>query len=459
MARRQNNKGKAVSQFVSGRKKLKALLVGDHRDSLNWGGRGQSIALHQLLRKRFEISGVIPGISVVSPEAVDGYVRTILPQTYFRFLVRARNKVKVADWYLKVEELFGAKDFITDEPTESAEYVLRYKSTSKGLAEIYDLVINADAVVINGEGSGIFRTPYRRDFFFYLMMIELAVRLGKAAFYVNGIISDCPFTGRNSKNFDSARMTLKKCAAVLVRDQKSLEYVAREMPEVKCHYIPDALFTWYPLYEGSALNLPANGDFVIAPPEQDEYFGKLDFSRPYICMGGSSWAAEYQEKSVDSYLLLFEGLRKLGYPVYITENCGGDRFLKEVAKRSGAGLVPLNTPILTAGAILANARLFVSGRFHPTILATLGGTPCIFLEAHSHKMASLRETIGYEGRKPFSALPNENEIGEILDLAQRYLEQGNTLRDRLRQRAMILCEEASQLVDYIVLRAETACKA
>jgi len=443
----------------AGEKKLKALLVGDLRDSLNWGARGQSIALHQLLSKRFEISGVIPGISVVSPEAVDGYVRTILPQTYFRFLVRMRNKVKVADWYLKFEELFGAKDFITDEPIESAEHVLRYKSTSKGLAEIYELVINADAVVINGEGSGIFRTPYRRDFFFYLMMIELAVRLGKEAFYVNGIISDCPFTGRNGRNFDSARKSLKKCSAVLVRDKQSLEYLAREMPEVKCHYVPDALFTWYPLYEGPDTHLPANGDFIIPPPEEEKYFGKLDFSRPYICMGGSSWAAEYQERSVDAYLLLLEGLRKLGYPVYITENCGGDRFLQQVAKRSGVGLVPLNTPILTAGAILANARLFVSGRFHPTILATLGGTPCIFLEAHSHKMASLREIIGYEGREPFSALPSESEIGEILGVARQYLKQGDPLRSKLRQTAKILCEEANQLTDYIVSRRETAVSA
>ena len=313
---------------------MKVLYIGDHRDSMNWGGRGQSIALSQILEQKFEISGVIPGASVLSTEAVDGYVGTILPQQYFRFLWRIRDKMKLADWYLRViEERFGARDFLTDQPAESADNIIRYKSTNPGLGEIYEQMLRTDLVVINGEGSGIFRTPLRRDFFFYLAMIELGVRLSKHVFYVNGIISDCPFTGRNSKNFDSARETLAKCHAVLVRDPESLDYLKNEMPEVQCEYIPDALFTWLPAYERFGACVPPNGDFIIPPPENNEYFGKLDFSEPYICIGGSSWAAEFQEKAVDHYLHLCENVRQLGYPVYLTQNCGGDRFFQEVARK------------------------------------------------------------------------------------------------------------------------------
>ncbi len=417
---------------------------------MNWGGRGQSIALYQLLERTFEIKDVIIGNTVMYGGATGGYVGTLLPLNYFRFLCGIRDKIKIVDWYLKIEERFGARDFVTDEPSESAENLIRYKSTNPGLGEIYEQMIGVDLVVINGEGSGIFRTPFRRDFFFYLAMIELGVRLNKKVFYVNGIISDCPFTGRNNKNFDSARKTLAKCHAVLVRDPESLDYLKNEMPEVKCEYIPDALFTWFPIYERFGACVPPNGDFIIPPPESTEYFGKLDFSEPYICIGGSSWAAEFQEQAVDHYLQLLEGVRQLGFSVYLTPNCGGDRFFQAVAKKSGCGLVPLNTPIMMAGAILANARVFISGRFHATIFASLGGTPCVFLEAHSHKMASLQRTLEYPNSKPFSAMPEDRDIAQIVALTEQYLREGPSLREKIKPVIAKRCEEASQLPQRIL---------
>jgi hypothetical protein len=430
---------------------MKVLYVGDHRDSPNWGGRGQGIALHQLLERSFEISGVIPGLWVTSDEAADGFVGTLLPQKYFRFLWRIRDKMKAADWYLKiVEERFGARDFITDEPSESAESLIRYKLKNPGLGEIYERMAEADVVVINGEGSGIFTTPFRRDFFFYLAMVDLGVRLKKKVFYVNGIISDCPFTGRNIKNFNSARKTLAKCDAVLVRDPESLEYLQKEMPEVKCEYIPDALFTWFPVYERFGACIPPNGDFVIPPPEKNEYLGKLDFSKPYICIGGSAWAANYQEQAVDHYLRLLEGVRQLGYPVYLTQNCGGDRFLQEVARISGCGLVPWNTPIFMAGAILANAHLFISGRFHATIFASLGGTPCVFLGTHSHKMASLQKTLEYDLQKQVSGMPTDQEIHEVVTLSDQYLKEGTRLREKIKTIVAKRCEEATRLPQRVL---------
>lgn len=432
---------------------MKVFYVGDKRDALNWGGRGQSIALYQLLERNFDISNVISFLQIASAENTDGYVGTLLPQKYFRFLCRIRDKVRIADWYVKFEECFGARDFVTDEPSAGAENLLRYKSKNPGLGEIYEQMLGADLVVINGEGSGIFRTPFRRDFFFYLAMAELGVRLRKKVFYVNGIISDCPFTGRNIKNFTSARRTLSKCSAVLVRDPQSMEFLQREMPEVKCEYLPDALFTWFPIYERFGASVPPNGDFIIGPPERNEYLGKLDFSKPYICIGGSSWAAEYQEEAVDHYRRLLEMIRQLGHPVYLTQNCGGDRFLQEVARISGCGIVSINTPIFMAGAILANARLFISGRFHPTIFASLGGTPSVFLGAHSHKLASLQRTLEYDLQTQFSAMPTDHEIEGIVALSDQYLREGVPLREKIKAIVAKRCDEAMQLpqrmLDYL----------
>jgi polysaccharide pyruvyl transferase WcaK-like protein len=430
-------------------RKCKALLVGDHRDTTNWGGRGQPIALSNLVAKRFTINGVITGREVTSVDANDGYVGNILPHELIKFLFRIRGRVKLVNWYLGIEEWLGTRDVITEVPARSADDLLRYRRKRPGLEDIYRKVSDCDLMIINGEGSGIFTTPFRRDFFFYLMMVELANRLGKKVFYVNAILSDCPETGRNDKNFESARRTLSKCAAVLVRDPESLELVEREMPEVSCRYIPDALFTWFPIYENHARSLPADGDFLVSPPERDEYFGKLDFSRPYICLGGSAAVAADPEKASGHYIQLWQRLRELKVPVYLTPSCSGDRFLEKVAAATGAGIVSVSVPILMAGAVLANASLFVSGRFHASILASLGGTPCIFLESHSHKMRSLQRTLEYEESPIFPAFPGDDENSEILDLANHYLDQGEDLRDRIRGSVRKRCAEAETLASAI----------
>jgi hypothetical protein len=429
---------------------MKALLVGDHRDAMNWGGRGQSIALSQLLERQFSIAEVIAGETVCNYRGTGGLVGSLLPLKYYRFLYDRRYRIKAVDWYVRIEERFGACDFVVDDPSESVNNLLRHKAKNAELEQIYDQMVAVDLVVINGEGSGVFSTPLRRDFFFYLAMVELGVRLNKKVFYVNGILSDCPFTGRNIKSLDSARTTLAKCNAVLVRDPKSLEYARREMPEVKCEYIPDALFTWFPVYERFGACVPPNGDFVIPPPEKNEYFGKLDFSKPYICIGGSSWAAEFQEGAVEHYLRLLGGVRRLGYQVYLTQNCAGDHFLQQVARMSGCGIVPWNTPILMAGAILANARAFISGRFHAAIFASLGGTPCVFLDAHSHKMASLQKTLEYDIEKQFSAMPEDRDVDEIAAMSERYVGEGRALREKIKTVVAERCTEAGRLPQRVL---------
>ena len=120
-----------------------------------------------------------------------------------------------------------------------------------------------------------------------------------------------------------------------------------------------------------------------------------------------------------------------------------------VARQHGFGIVPSNVPVLMCGAILANAALYISGRFHATIFASLGGTPCIFLDAHSHKMSSLMRTLEYDSTRIFSAFPENGEIGEIIDLAKGYVQNGMVLRNRIKLTAGRRCEEAGMLTEMI----------
>lgn len=413
------------------------------------------MALYQMLSERFRISGTIPGHTFLLDCAGFGYVNTLMPARYnwlFMNLRANRYSRKVFDYYCRLEEFLGAKDFIAHDPAETVENILRYKSKFREIQEIYEKAQNADLLVIHGEGDLVFTSPPRREALFLLGMAELGLHLNKKVVFVNAIVSDCPLTGRNLETLAYARKTLSRCHAVIVRDYESLEYVRTEIPTADCSIVPDSLFTWYPLLKDARSKIPANGDFIIPYPENTGSFGKLDFSKPYICIGGSALAAKNDEESAKHFSRLLVKVKELGYPVYLTQNCIGDSFLQIVAANEGVGLVPCNTAIFMGGAILANARLFISGRYHPTILASLGGTPCIFLGSNAHKMHSLQKLLEYEYIREFPVYPSVEETDEILELARNYLSRGERLRRKIKAVAGKRSSEAMRLADIIYER-------
>lgn len=426
--------------------KPKILFIGDNRSSGNWG-RGASIALRQLLSNAFEISGTVTGecFDVSSTDA--GYVGTLLPNRYyryFRYLLKRRSRASVG-WYIRLEELWGAHDFIAEDPSESVANLMSHRHRNPELGRIFDQASQADLLVIDGDGDIIFSTPPRRAALFFLAMMELGNRLKKPVFLVNSMISDCPKTGRNVDTMTAYARLLEGCKAVTLRDPESMEYVHTEMPKANSILIPDSLFSWFPIYQTGELLLPPNGDFTLPFPEKDEYWGRLDFSKPYICIGGGASAAGSPKQAERCYSQLVDSVKQLGYRVYLTENDLSDSFLRGVAKEQGVGIVPATTSILTCGAIVSNARLFISGRYHASILASLGGTPCVLLGTHSHKSGSLSRVLEYEVDRQFSAFPDSSEVDEIVLLGREYLKRGEALRSRIREVAKLRCNEAVTL--------------
>jgi polysaccharide pyruvyl transferase WcaK-like protein len=430
--------------------RMKVFFVGDNRTTVNWG-RGASIALGQLLSSSFEITGSVTGDFFDLSTSEGAYVGGLLPPRHsglFRYLWLRKGRWPFA-WYIKLEELLGAKDFIAEDPTVSIDNLMAHKHRQPALARIYDRAAEADLVVLDGDGDIIFSTSPRRQTLFILAMIELGIRLKKPVFLVNSMISDCSLTGRNDKTLAAARRLLAQCRAVSLRDHESLAYVQREMPETNASFIPDSLFSWFSHYANGSSYPPLNGDFLLPHPEKDEYWGKLDFSHPYICIGGGALAAGHPDRSVQCYARLVDAIRQLGYYVYLTENDLPDSFLQRVAREKDVGIVPANAPIHLCGAVLAHARLFISGRYHPSIFASLGGTPCIFLGSHAHKMGSLSGVLKYEDQRQFGGFPSDADVEEIVSMARKYLDQGETLRAEIRQVAKLRCDESSQLPTFL----------
>jgi hypothetical protein len=400
----------------------KALLVGDNTDGSNWGGRGQSLALAALLRERFEISGRVLGGVVTGGGP---YVHTMLPSLIAHTLFYRRDRARWVDRLVRIQEALGARDYVTGDPQETADTILRYAKKFPLLDQL------------------------RRQ----VGMAELGLRRHKPVCFVNTIFSDCPTTGRNSQSLAAAEAVLSRCADVHVRDPFSVEYAASTMPSVRCRHVPDALFTWFDRVQAPGFAPPAVGDFAIPFPEEEwRWFGRLDFSKPYVCVGGSSLARHEPDRAIPRFRRLVERLADLGLAVYVVESCGGDRFLRTVVEQTGVGFVPGTCPILLATAILTHARLLVSGRFHPTILASLGGTPCVFLEAHSHKMRSLQMSLGYDDEPVFSTFPDDDVVARIVERARQVLgdaEGEGGIRARVRAAARARATEAARTPELL----------
>ncbi len=418
-------------------------LVADNRDAPNWGCRSTSISLYSLLSTKFQVSGIITRSTVGSQLPVGG---RFLDAVHLGLLRRAI----IAKGSSTLIRLLGIQeDVVVEDPRRSATNILNHRKNETVLDEICEGILGSDLVVVNGEGSMIFSTPPRRDLLFQMAMIELAAHFNRPVFYVNAMVSDCPVTGRNAQTATVAMEVLSRCVAVSLRDPESLRIARSLTSNLNSRFVPDALFTWADRFKNCGTLLPSNGDCVVPFPEQQQYLGKLDFAQPYICLSATSLAARYPEQAIAAYTRLVGAVSTLGLRVYLVQTCSGEAFLQEVSDRTGTPLVPAHTPILMGGAILANARLYVSGRYHPSIMASLGGTPCIFLAANSHKTASLQEVLGQETTRVFGALPSSDDCEQIVSAAQRLLAAGAAQRDSQLQVARARGSEARILLDII----------
>ena len=131
--------------------------------------------------------------------------------------------------------------------------------------------------------------------------------------------------------------------------------------------------------------------------------------------------------------------------VFLVEVCEGDSFLREVSRKTNTGLISIDTPILAAAKILAHADAYVSGRYHPAILASQGGTPCIFMSSNSHKTKSLQELLEYEFVHEYYVLPSDSEIKEMVEKTYESIAAGKSLRDKIQKRCLKLKEMALKM--------------
>jgi hypothetical protein len=170
-------------------------------------------------------------------------------------------------------------------------------------------------------------------------------------------------------------------------------------------------------------------------------------------LSGNSYAAHFALNAAKRFSELAKDLqcllRKYEMPLYLIECCIGDSFFKDVSINNNIPLIPVSLNINLAAHILGNASCLVTGRYHPAILASLGGTPCVFMGANSHNTVSLQDVLSYPTawKKTFAALPDKNDITGIIDEVEACL-TGKRERQKIQAVCAQHCATAKKIAAF-----------
>jgi polysaccharide pyruvyl transferase WcaK-like protein len=376
------------------------LFFSDNRTTSNWGCRATSLAMADLMES----------IGIQYESAYGATKRHIAHSIQIlgkRILISPRAAARVDQICKRIlgkrvllnpsHSLFKKLDFNSEDPNTSLALFEWLSHRDPVIRNLKEKIHTCECMVINGEGDMIF-DPNRRTIRFMLLVMEYCQHIGKPVHFLNAMVSDPPSDITPSQSLQHRSFqALARCASVQLRDMTSYNIVKQRAPHVQCQYVPDALFTWNETVQKISTECLSHNGNIILPFRYDTLYNQFDFEKPYICIGGSSLAPRgNQDQIVRNFIKLCERLKDLKIGLFLVKTCSGDQFLDRVSCATNIPVIPLETPILLGASVLARASLFISGRYHPSIMASLGGTPLIMLDSNSHKSVSLLELLGYE---------------------------------------------------------------
>lgn len=432
---------------------MKIVYVGDNRNRNNFGCRATSTALSQLISENNEIVGRVFG-NYTNSDSKYVFFRRWLPSLAYkklgshRYWKYIREVLALATYYVHRTQTSMSKfDFVDYDLDKTVNNLIKCLPANDFLCECDLRNYDFDALVVNGEGSFIFSPTAWRESFVEAALMFWAKKMGKKVFFMNAMFSGLPNYPVNQKAIDAVKELFETIDFVGMREYKSMEFAKEYFPKATTHFYPDALFTWYPIINDSFII--GKGNYLTGKlGATDEFYKRTDFTKPYICVSASSSMniGKNRENSIKAYVELVNSLllhTKLD--VYLVHTCDGDDFLLDVSKKTGCNIITDDTPVVLAGKILANAKVYITGRYHPSILASLGGTPCVYMGSNSHKTLSIQQLLEYENIREYAEVPNSDEIRSMVDDTMYYLTNNETIRKRIKARSLALCEMAYEM--------------
>ena len=417
---------------------MKILYFNELHHLPNFGCRSTGAALSEMLSVQHEVI-TRDGLETVLHSGWDAFapgtlrLGGLLPRAWFDRVWKQRQaKPRTYRFYSALDRMLGARhDVIGATPKDSVQILRRHAKTDPYCKKLLKAVRSCDAIAINGEGTLIFGNPTMRDALFALFIMELGHQEGKPVHLLNAMVTSCPYTGAGPEILDIARETLATCATIVCRESESQAYVNTLLKADRAKLIPDALFSWGNKFRQAA-DAVKLGPGLCLPFGRWKDRGELRFDRPYICLSGSSSAWRFGGRAATQMAALAQELLKTGLAVYFVETCAGDSYLSKAGSKAGLPVVPYTVPVLAGGGILAGASIYVTGRYHPAIMAGAGGVPTVFMSSNSHKTKTVQTLLGYENPMEFPVCPEGDDLVRIREAVETLLANRAAHAERIR---------------------------
>lgn len=419
---------------------MKKLLYFNNLHKLpNFGCRSTGKSLKNQLKAKFHIIEYDAIHSVLNSPGWDEFAENsikfggFIPYKFWNFIWRFRYKNKnLYHNFRKLDALFGGNhDFIVnDDPRQSLINFFKVKNKFSELSELYERILEVDLVCINGEGTFLISNKFNRDASYYFFIILLCRKLKKRIFLLNCMVDKYAFEEVEVNSIEFFIKYLAMFDGIMVRDYNS-KFFLTENNLNNVEFCLDALFSWEVLFD----------DIQLKRIKENPVNNK------YILISGTSASKFYEESIAEGYRKLIRHLKKIGIPIIIMESCIGDRFLKKIAEENKLTYIGIESDIVDLYQYISNSYVFISGRYHPTVVAMSQGIPCISLKCNSNKMENLQKIIN--NSNVFPTVLKEDDINEIFLILKNIISDYDDISTEILKIINCKKSESYNVVDFL----------
>ncbi len=425
------------------------LFIGDLRTANNYGAIATTEALIKLIaNEHYEVDvKYIDFRSLYNPTPVDGFSDiSVKRKLSIKKEIASRLPHNVKKGIKGIFKYFScAKRPVEDFcPYKYSQYEKYYEQMRAGLRLQFEknMLEWADIVYINGEGNIVNGTDkygkYRMGARYILFMAWVSkVKYKHPTLIVNHTVDP-----NNYNAFDMIEHIYPQLDKIYVRETLSLHLLHQHGIQ-NSMFVPDALWTYQPVTDWRPSNVLKE---------------EIDFSKPYLCIGDSSGISNaYSKVKWDVCQVLGEIIDRLRgivpQVIFVDGYYGGNEDINKLVDRKHIGRVNLaNCSYHDLYYVLKGATLFISGRWHASILSTIANTPILLWGSDSHKTKSLYTLLDYNYRFfEVSTLPAN--IDELIETAQKIMNDASMIKTTManysEKYARLAVENAKVLKNYV----------
>ena len=427
----------------------KILFIGDLRTANNYGAVATTESLMHLIEQQ-HLNAEFKYIdfrSFYNPTPANGFTpinrnNDSVVKSLLRYVKRSIPKdVKDVLKRILMYKPSIVPDFV---PYKYSQYEDYYANMVSGKSLIYEkkMLEWADVIYVNSEGNIVNGTDsagkYRMGARYLLFLAWIAkVKMNKPTLIVNHTVDP-----NNYNAFEIIENLYPKLDKVFVRETLSLPLLERH-GVTNAQFVPDALFSYKPSIDWKP------SAFLLE---------QIDFSKPYICIGDSSgFLNSYNKVKWDVKEVLGEIIDRLKniipQIIFVDGYNGGNEDVNYLIRKKCHGYVNItNCSYHDLYHVLEKSTIFISGRWHASILSVLSSTPILLWGADSHKTKSLYTLLDYPYRFfEVSTLPVN--IDELIDEAHKIIQNRDSVSSAIKKKvdeyAKMTYENAKVLNEYV----------